>query len=120
MKITKKRSQVRAKKKLKIRSRLSGSSERPRLSVYRTARHIYVQAIDDQCGVTLACAGSTDHDFDEVNGGNIEAAKKVGKIIASRLLDKGVKEAVFDRNAFLYHGRIKALADAVREAGLKF
>ncbi len=120
MKIIKKRSQVRAKKKLKIRSRLSGSSERPRLSVYRTARHIYVQAIDDQCGVTLACAGSTDHDFDEANGGNIEAAKKVGKNLASRLLDKGVKEAVFDRNAFLYHGRIKALADAVREAGLKF
>ncbi|NIA18831.1 MAG: 50S ribosomal protein L18 [Xanthomonadaceae bacterium] len=120
MKVTKKRSHVRAKKKLKIRSRLSGSSERPRLSVYRTAKHIYVQAIDDRYGVTLACAGSTDRDFDEANGGNIEAAKKVGKIIASRLLDKGVKEAIFDRNAFLYHGRIKALADAVREAGLRF
>ncbi|MEA2109226.1 MAG: 50S ribosomal protein L18 [Pseudomonadota bacterium] len=120
MKSIKRRSQLRAKKKLKIRSRLSGSSERPRLSVYRTARHIYVQAIDDQCGVTLACAGSTDRDFNESNGGNIEAAKKVGEILASRLLDKGVKEAVFDRNAFLYHGRIKALADAVREAGLKF
>ena len=120
MKAIKKRSQVRTKKKLKIRSRLSGSSERPRLSVYRTAKHIYVQAIDDRCGVTLASAGSTDHDFSDSNGGNIEAAKKVGKIIASRLLDKGVKEAVFDRNAFLYHGRIKALADAVREAGLKF
>jgi len=110
---------VRAKSTLKVRGRLSGSSVLPRLSVYRTARHIYVQAIDDQCGVTLACAGSTDHDFNEAGGGNIEAAKKVGKMLASRLLDKGVKEAVFDRNAFLYHGRIKALADAVREAGLK-
>ena len=120
MKVIKKRSQVRAKKKLKIRGRLSGSSERPRLSVYRTARHIYVQAIDDQCGVTLASAGSTDQGFDGPNGGNIEAAKKVGKTIAARLLDKGVKEAVFDRNAFLFHGRVKALADAVREAGLKF
>jgi len=118
--ITKKRSQVRAKKKIKIRSRLSGSSERPRLSVYRTAKHIYVQAIDDQSGVTLACAGSTDRDFDATNGANVEAAKKVGKMLASRLLDKGVKEAVFDRNAFLYHGRIKALAEAAREAGLKF
>lgn len=120
MKISKKRIRVRTKKKLKIKSRVSGSSERPRLSVYRTARHIYVQAVDDQCGVTLACAGTTDSDFGETNGGNIAAAKKVGEILASRLLDKGIKEAVFDRNAFLYHGRIKALADAAREAGLKF
>lgn len=120
MNITKKRSQVRAKKKIKIRSRLSGTSERPRLSVYRTARHIYAQAIDDQNGVTLACAGSTDHDFNAPYGGNIEGAKKVGEMLAARLLDKGVKEAVFDRNAFLYHGRIKALAEAARETGLKF
>jgi len=119
VKVVKKRSQVRAKKKLKIRSRVSGSSERPRLSVYRTARHIYVQAIDDQDAVTLACAGSNDRDFSEANGGNIEAAKKVGAMLAARLLDKGIKEAVFDRNGFLYHGRIKALADAAREAGLK-
>ncbi len=120
MRIIENRSRVRAKKKLKIRSRLSGSSERPRLSVFRTARHIYVQAIDDQRGITLACAGSTDRDFDGASGGNIEAAKKVGKMIASRLSDRGVKEAVFDRNAFLYHGRVKALADAAREAGLRF
>jgi len=120
VRIMKNRGRVRAKKKLKIRSRLSGSSKRPRLSVFRTARHIYVQAIDDQCGITLACAGSTEHDFDEASGGNIEAAKKVGKILASRLFDQGVKEVVFDRNAFLYHGRIKALADAAREGGLIF
>lgn len=120
MKVTKKRSQVRAKRKLKIRSRVFGSSDRPRLSVYRTSRHIYVQAIDDQNGVTMACAGSKGPGFDEATGGNIQAARKVGKLLASRLLDKGVSEAVFDRNGFLYHGRIKALADAAREAGLKF
>ena len=120
MKVTKKRSLVRAKRKLKVRSRVSGSGNRPRLSVYRTSKHIYVQAIDDQSGVTLACAGSKDPDFNEGSGGNIAAAKEVGKILARRLLDKGVTEAVFDRNGFLYHGRIKALADAAREAGLKF
>lgn len=116
----KKRSQLRAKKKIKIRSRISGQGDCPRLSVYRSASHIYVQAIDDLAGRTLASAGTTERDFTDANGGNVKAAQQVGKLIAGRLLELGIKNVVFDRNGFLYHGRVKALADAARETGLQF
>ncbi|MBW1645392.1 MAG: 50S ribosomal protein L18 [Deltaproteobacteria bacterium] len=119
MKITEKRSRLRAKRKLKIRSRVAGSSDRPRLSVFRSARHIYVQAIDDQAGRTIASAATTEKGLAEY-GGNLKAAKVVGQAIASRLQEKGISKVVFDRNGFLYHGRVKALAEAAREAGLQF
>jgi len=101
---------------------MAGAPERPRLAVYRTLNHIYVQAIDDAHGVTLASASSLDKAIGKglKNGGNIAAAKAVGQAIASRLKEKGLAEVIFDRGGYLYHGRIKALADAAREGGLKF
>ncbi|MBN2233473.1 MAG: 50S ribosomal protein L18 [Deltaproteobacteria bacterium] len=113
-----KRRLVRARKKRKIRSTVSGTPERPRLTVFRSARHIYVQAIDDLSGRTLASAATTDGALPEQNGGNVKAAEAVGKLLAARLLEKGVSRAVFDRNGFLYHGRIRAVAEGAREAGI--
>jgi large subunit ribosomal protein L18 len=105
----------------RIREKLSGTAERPRLNVYRSLNHIYTQLIDDLNGVTIAAASSMGKKTDEkVYGGNVEAAKAVGKLIAERALEKGVKKVVFDRGGYLYHGRVKALADAAREAGLEF
>jgi large subunit ribosomal protein L18 len=104
----------------RIRRKLAGSAERPRLSVYRTLNHIYVQAIDDVGGRTLAQASSLDASLKGKAGGNVDAAKAVGSLIAERLKAQGVGEAVFDRGGFLYHGRIKALAEAAREGGLQF
>jgi len=93
---------------------------RPRLSVFRSSKHIYAQVIDDAKGVTVAAASSMEKDVRGKTGANVEAAKAVGKRVAERATAKGVKEVQFDRGAYLYHGRIKALADAAREGGLKF
>ena len=105
----------------RIRKKLMGTSERPRLNVYRTLNHLYVQVIDDLGGVTIAAASTAEGKKDErPTGGNVAAAKSVGKRIAERAKEKGVTKVVFDRGGYLYHGRIKALADAAREAGLQF
>jgi len=106
----------------RLRRKISGSSERPRLCVFRSARHIIAQVIDDHAGRTLAYAGSLDGDVKKQikGGGNVAAAKVVGKIIAERAKAAGVDRVVFDRGGYQYHGRIQALADAAREAGLKF
>lgn len=106
----------------RIRKTVSGTAERPRLAVFRSVKQIYVQAIDDVSGNTIASASSLEKEFKDAgkSGGNIDAAKAVGANIAKRLQEKGVTAAVFDRGGFIYHGRIKAVADAAREAGLKF
>ena len=105
-----------------IRVKLSGTSEFPRLAVYRSTKHIYAQLIDDVNHVTIASASSNDKDLKEklAHGGNIEAAKVVGEAIAKRALAKDIKDVVFDRGGFLYHGRVAALAEAAREGGLNF
>ena len=103
---------------LRQRKRISGTKERPRLSVFRSVTHIYAQVIDDQKGETLVSASSLA--LKAKTGGNVAAAKEIGKAIAERAVEKGIKKVVFDRGGFLYHGRIKALADAAREAGLEF
>ena len=101
--------------------RSSGTTERPRLNVYRSLNHVYVQLIDDLNGVTIVSANSAEGKKGErKTGGNVAAAKTVGKAIAERAKEKGISKIVFDRGGYLYHGRIKALADAAREAGLKF
>ncbi len=104
---------------VRIRRRLSGTTERPRLAVFRSLKHIYAQVIDDRKGQTLVAASSSEKNA-AANGGNIAGAKEIGKLVAERALAKGVKSVVFDRGGFLFHGRIKALADAAREAGLEF
>lgn len=103
----------------RVRSKISGVPERPRFCVYRSNANIYVQIIDDTVGKTLVAASSTEKEFGN-EGGNIESAKKVGKLAAERALEKGISEVVFDRGGYLYHGRVAALAEAAREAGLKF
>lgn len=109
------------RRKFSIRKHLAGTSERPRLSVYRSEKHIYAQVIDDLAGKTLASASSLDEAVGDLkNGGNIAAAKKVGTVIAQKAIAAGVKQVAFDRNGRMYHGRVKALADAAREGGLKF
>ncbi len=104
----------------RIRKSLSGSDARPRLAVFRSQAHIYAQVIDDLAGKTVCHASSVDKDFKAKSGANIAAAKEVGTLIAERAKAKGVDRVVFDRGGFQYHGRIKALADAAREGGLKF
>ena len=106
----------------RIRNRMDGSSERPRLNVYRSLNHIYAQLIDDHKGVTITSASTAQGGTkgQRRTGGNVASAKDIGKLIAERALQKGVKKVVFDRGGYLYHGRIKALADAAREAGLEF
>ena len=116
----KSRSEVRAKKHSRMRNKFSGTPECPRLAVFRSNNHIYAQIIDDTVGNTLVTASSTEKTFEKNEGGNVEAAMKVGKLAAERALEKGITEVVFDRGGYLYHGRVKALADAAREAGLKF
>jgi large subunit ribosomal protein L18 len=112
----------RERRKLRIRQKISGTSEQPRLSVFRSAKHIYAQVVDDVAGSTLAHASTLSRDVrGEVTAATkLDAAKKVGHAIAKLLLAKGISKVVFDRNGYLYHGRIRALADAAREAGLKF
>jgi large subunit ribosomal protein L18 len=104
----------------RLRTKLSGSSERPRLNVYRSLNHIYVQVIDDMSGKTLVAASTAGKKGGKKTGGNVASAKEIGKTIAQRAQEKGIKKVVFDRGGYLYHGRIKALADAAREAGLEF
>ena len=109
----------RLKRHKRVRAKLSGTSERPRLNVFRSEKNIYAQVIDDEKGVTLVSASSQDKGFENY-GGNIEAAKAIGTEIAKRALEKGITEVVFDRGGYVYHGRVAALAEAAREAGLKF
>ncbi|MFB3852951.1 MAG: 50S ribosomal protein L18 [Vicinamibacterales bacterium] len=115
----------RARIKLRLRKRIRGTAERPRLSVFRSTANIYVQAIDDMAGRTLASASSREPVLkaafkDGARGGNLKGAEVVGAAIAERLLAAGIRAAVFDRNGFLYHGRVRAVADAARKAGLEF
>ena len=102
----------------RIRRKVTGNAERPRLAIYRSLNHIYAQVIDDIQGQTLASASTTEKDLRGSSGGNVDAARRVGKTIAERALAKGISSVVFDRGGYLYHGRIKALTDAAREAGL--
>jgi len=111
---------VRKKRHARVRTKLSGTQERPRLNVYRSNQHIYAQVIDDVNGVTLASASTLDKDLSLNGTGNVEAAKQVGLLVAKRATEKGVSVVVFDRGGYLYHGRVKALAEAAREAGLQF
>jgi large subunit ribosomal protein L18 len=113
---------ARIKRKRRIRKKFSGTAERPRMSVFRSARHVYVQLIDDTKGHTIIAAASNEKDVTSKNdiGDKRAVATYVGKLAASRALEAGIKEIVFDRNGFLYHGRIKAISDGAREAGLKF
>ncbi|QAY67872.1 50S ribosomal protein L18 [Paenibacillus protaetiae] len=116
------KNKARLKRHLRVRKKINGSAARPRLSVFRSSKHIYAQLIDDVQGVTLASASTADKELAAQigNGGNVESARKVGQLIAERAKAKGVTEVVFDRGGYLYHGRIQALADAAREAGLEF
>ena len=112
----------RERRKLRIRKNVNGTPERPRLSVFRSSRHIYAQVIDDTTGKTLAAASTLSKDLDGklAEDNKVEAAKKVGKLIAQVCKDKGITKIVFDRNGYLYHGRVSALAQAARDAGLEF
>ena len=116
------RQQARLKRKKRIRKKISGNPERPRLSVFRSSKHIYAQLIDDDNAVTLVAVSTLHPDVrqQEKVKGKIEDAKRVGKMIADQAKAKGITEVIFDRNGFLYHGRVQALASAAREAGLKF
>ena len=110
---------ARLKRHARVRSKISGTPECPRLDVFRSAKHIYVQIIDDVNGVTLVSASTVEKDFGAY-GGNKEAAKKVGELVAKRALEKGIENVVFDRGGYIYHGVVKELAEAAREGGLKF
>lgn len=113
------RREIRLRIHKRIRSRLEGTQERPRLVVFRSVNHIYAQVIDDQQGHTLVAAGSVEKDM-RGKGGNVEGAKLIGKAVAERAKQKGITKVVFDRGGYQYHGRVKALADAARQAGLEF
>ena len=102
----------------RIRRKVSGNTERPRLAIYRSLNHIYAQVIDDRQGQTLVSASTTEKDLRGNTGGNLEAARRIGQAIAERALAKGIEQVVFDRGGYLYHGRVKALTDAARAAGL--
>jgi large subunit ribosomal protein L18 len=121
-KIKQKKVALRAKRKKKVRGKIFGTVERPRLSVFRSLNQIYAQIIDDTTGKTLVSASSTSKELKDSlkNGSNVEAAKKVGELLAKKAADNKVTSVSFDRNGYLYHGRVKALADSAREAGLKF
>jgi large subunit ribosomal protein L18 len=110
------------KKHLRIRNKIAGTQARPRLNVYKSTKHIYAQVIDDVSGTTIVSASTLDGALKDKlkSGGNIEAAKAVGKLVAERAVEKGTKEVVFDRGGYLYHGRIKELADTARANGLEF
>jgi len=114
------KNKVRKKRHARVRAKLSGTATRPRLNVFRSNQHIYAQVIDDLNSVTIASASTLDKDLTLESTGNTEAAIKVGELVAKRAVEKGVNEVVFDRGGYLYHGRVKALADAAREAGLQF
>lgn len=112
------RADVRRAVHKRIRRKVHGTAERPRLAIYRSLNHIYAQIIDDEQGRTIAAASTTEKDLRGTTGGNIEAATRVGRAIAERALSRGINHVVFDRGGYRYHGRVKALADAAREAGL--
>ncbi|MBO6241399.1 MAG: 50S ribosomal protein L18 [Butyrivibrio sp.] len=116
------RSKVRAKKHMRIRNRFSGTAERPRLAVFRSNNHVYAQVIDDVAGKTIVSASTLEKDIkaELKNTDDIDAASKVGSVVAQRAMEKGIKAVVFDRGGYIYHGKVKALADAAREAGLEF
>ena len=113
------KAEIRERIHVRIRKKMKGTSERPRLAIFRSVAHIYAQVIDDTKGTTLASASSTEKDAG-ATGGNVAAAKEIGKRVAERAKEKGIDKVVFDRGGYLYHGRVKALADAAREAGLEF
>ena len=113
------KNKARLKRHLRVRGKISGTAECPRLNVFRSSKHIYAQIIDDVAGKTLAAASSMDKGF-ELNGGNAEGAAAVGKAVAEAAVKAGITEVVFDRGGYIYHGRIKALAEGAREGGLKF
>ena len=118
---TRDKKQSRKKVRVRIRKKVVGSAQRPRLAVFRSLKHIYAQAVDDVSGTTVAMASSQDKGVrGEGSGGNVATAKKVGEAIAERLMAKGCKEVVFDRGGWVFHGRVKALADAARSKGLQF
>ena len=102
----------------RIRRKVRGNTERPRLAIYRSLNHIYAQVIDDRLGQTLVSASSTEKDLRSGPGGNLDAARRIGQVIAERAIAKGIEQVVFDRGGYLYHGRVKALTDAARAAGL--
>ena len=110
---------ARLKRHRRVRAKISGTPERPRLNLFRSAKHIYAQLIDDVNGVTLASASTMEKGF-EGNGGNKEAAHKVGEAVAKKAMEKGITKVVFDRSGYIYHGRVKELAEGAREGGLKF
>jgi len=112
--------QRRDRRRRGMRNTLRGTPDRPRLAVFRSPRHIYVQVIDDLAGRTLAAASSTDSELKAASGGNVAAATAVGRAVAERARKAGVHQVVFDRGGYIYHGRVKALADGAREGGLKF
>jgi large subunit ribosomal protein L18 len=120
--LTEGKKESRKRRHIRIRKKVSGTPERLRLSIYRSLNHIYAQLIDDSKGVTVVAASTLDKELqaDKSHQGNVQAAKKVGALIAKRALGKGIKKVVFDRSGYLYHGTIKALAEATREAGLEF
>jgi len=110
---------TRVRRHLRVRKKVFGTPERPRLSVYRSEKNIYAQIIDDINAITVVAASSVEKDF-SAKGGNKEGAKLVGELVAKKAIDKGIKEVVFDRGGYIYHGRVQQLAEAAREAGLKF
>ena len=110
---------ARVKRHQRIRNKIAGTPQRPRLNIFRSSKHIYAQLIDDVNGVTLASASTMTKGF-EGSGGNKEAARKVGEMIAKNAVDKGITEVVFDRGGYIFHGRVRELAEAAREGGLKF
>jgi large subunit ribosomal protein L18 len=116
------KNEIRERVHVRIRKKLRGNTARPRLSVFRSTAHIYAQVIDDTKGVTLVAASSTEKadSGGKATGGNLAAAKEIGKRVAERAKENGITKVVFDRGGYLYHGRVKALADAAREAGLEF
>ncbi|NEW09647.1 50S ribosomal protein L18 [Paenibacillus sp. SYP-B3998] len=116
------KNKARLKRHLRVRKKIEGTTVRPRLNIFRSAKHMYAQLIDDTTGVTVVSASTQDKELkaEVANGGNVEAARKVGELIAKRAKEKGFDKVVFDRGGYLYHGRVQALADAAREAGLEF
>jgi large subunit ribosomal protein L18 len=112
------RAEVRTAIHHRIRRKVKGDTERPRLAIYRSLNHIYAQVIDDRVGQTLVSASTTEKDLRGNSGGNLDAARRVGQVIAERAIAKGIEQVVFDRGGYLYHGRVKALTDAARAAGL--
>lgn len=114
------KNEIRVKRHKRIRRHISGTSVRPRLSIYRSDAHIYAQLIDDEKGHTICQSSTLDKTLNLTNSKNIEAAKAVGSDIAKKAVEKGITEIVFDRSGYIYHGKVKALADAARDGGLKF